>query len=385
MKFICELLCFLDFDFRQIFLLADIVCQIEKLNGPVFEIFEQLVITITNGSAGALHSMVTVVWEMPIDGASVHFFPEGTRSEDGFLQMFHKGAFQLAIDLNCDIVPLVLCDTRSVVPRNAYWVESSRPVIKALPRVTPENSPYDEGARPLMKHVKNMMSKEFNNLLSERNTHHVLQQKVRRRYRHLGTLVEQYTSWKLKADPLFKHLHDRVPRQGTIVDLGCGYGLAVHWLAETEGRRKFIGVDYDSNKIRLANCAAGGHKRITFETADITRWEAPPCHAILLFDVLHYLKRDDQEQLLHQCFNWLNEGGVIIIREGLRQKSKRHHKVEFWDKWATAIKFNKTRTSLDFMSKEDFGRILTEAGFSDLHCDEDGGLASNAFISAVKQ
>ena len=33
------------------------------------------------------------------EGASVHFYPEGTRSPDGFVQRFHRGAFELAVEL----------------------------------------------------------------------------------------------------------------------------------------------------------------------------------------------------------------------------------------------------------------------------------------------
>ncbi len=48
------------------------------------------------------------------EGASVHFYPEGTRSPDGFVQRFHRGAFELAVELNQEILPIILCDTNTV-------------------------------------------------------------------------------------------------------------------------------------------------------------------------------------------------------------------------------------------------------------------------------
>ncbi|MFH1263831.1 MAG: lysophospholipid acyltransferase family protein [Pseudomonadota bacterium] len=42
------------------------------------------------------------------DGISVAMAPEGTRSRDGELQPFKKGAFHLAIQMNATIVPLIL-------------------------------------------------------------------------------------------------------------------------------------------------------------------------------------------------------------------------------------------------------------------------------------
>src|SRR5262249_9421087 len=47
------------------------------------------------------------------EGACVHFYPEGTRSLDGFVQRFHRGAFELAIETKQDILPVILCDTNT--------------------------------------------------------------------------------------------------------------------------------------------------------------------------------------------------------------------------------------------------------------------------------
>ena len=43
------------------------------------------------------------------------FFPEGTRSRDGNLGSFKKGAFRMAKDLECPIVPITLHDTNKVL------------------------------------------------------------------------------------------------------------------------------------------------------------------------------------------------------------------------------------------------------------------------------
>ena len=39
-------------------------------------------------------------------GTSVFFFPEGTRSKDGTVGVFKKGAFKMAIDIGLPLVPL---------------------------------------------------------------------------------------------------------------------------------------------------------------------------------------------------------------------------------------------------------------------------------------
>lgn len=50
------------------------------------------------------------------DGASVIFFPEGTRSIDGCLHGFKKGAFVMAKDMNLPILPVTLRGTDAILP-----------------------------------------------------------------------------------------------------------------------------------------------------------------------------------------------------------------------------------------------------------------------------
>ncbi len=50
------------------------------------------------------------------NGVSVVFFPEGTRSRDGSLRDFKRGAFRFAIDIDRPILPVTIHDTRRVLP-----------------------------------------------------------------------------------------------------------------------------------------------------------------------------------------------------------------------------------------------------------------------------
>ena len=49
-------------------------------------------------------------------GTSVVFFPEGTRSEDGRLLPFKKGAFHMALDLGLPILPVTIVGTPEILP-----------------------------------------------------------------------------------------------------------------------------------------------------------------------------------------------------------------------------------------------------------------------------
>lgn len=52
-----------------------------------------------------------------VNGTSVLFFPEGTRSRDGQLGPFKKGAFKMAIDLGIPILPVTINGTRKILPK----------------------------------------------------------------------------------------------------------------------------------------------------------------------------------------------------------------------------------------------------------------------------
>lgn len=53
-----------------------------------------------------------------VNGRSAMFFPEGTRSKDGKIGNFKKGAFYLAMDLGLPILPITIKGTRKILPSN---------------------------------------------------------------------------------------------------------------------------------------------------------------------------------------------------------------------------------------------------------------------------
>jgi 1-acyl-sn-glycerol-3-phosphate acyltransferase len=49
-------------------------------------------------------------------GTSILFFPEGTRSRDGVMKPFKKGAFNMALDLQLPVLPVTIDGTREILP-----------------------------------------------------------------------------------------------------------------------------------------------------------------------------------------------------------------------------------------------------------------------------
>jgi hypothetical protein len=73
---------------------------------------------------------------------------------------------------------------------------------------------------------------------------------------------------------------------------------------------------------------------------------------IVLADMLHYLPASDQRVLIERCIDHLDEGGVLVIRDGDKDLRRRHRGTRYTEFFSTRLYgFNKTRAEgLTFFS-----------------------------------
>lgn len=69
------------------------------------------------------------------DGSSVFFFPEGTRSRNGGLLPFKKGAFRMAVDMELPILPVTIVGTHNLLPRDTMHFKPGRARLVIHPPV----------------------------------------------------------------------------------------------------------------------------------------------------------------------------------------------------------------------------------------------------------
>jgi 1-acyl-sn-glycerol-3-phosphate acyltransferase len=77
-------------------------------------------------------------------GVGILFFPEGTRSKDGHLLPFKKGAFRLSVEQNLPILPLTLVGTRDVQPGNKIILFPGIIRMVIHPAIDPSGKNADE-------------------------------------------------------------------------------------------------------------------------------------------------------------------------------------------------------------------------------------------------
>lgn len=70
-----------------------------------------------------LENLIPKLKELVDRGYSISVFPEGTRSEAGEINRFHKGVFHIVDTLNLDILPLVVYGTGKVMPKHGWLIK----------------------------------------------------------------------------------------------------------------------------------------------------------------------------------------------------------------------------------------------------------------------
>jgi len=153
-----------------------------------------------------------------------------------------------------------------------------------------------------------------------------------RAYAPAGRVALHFARGKLRHDPVFRALLARglVPDGARLVDLGCGQGVLEALLAAARAEHErgawpaawpppprlasVLGVDLRRRAIAAARVALGA--RATFRVGDVRDADIPPCDAIAILDVLHYLPHADQARVLARCARALAPGGVLLLRVG---------------------------------------------------------------------
>lgn len=300
-------------------------------------------------------------------GQSVAIFPEGTRSVDGKMKRFHKGAFYLADKYQVDIIPVVLHGFSDTIRKGGFTLLGGQITMNVLPRISPSDEGFGTGYRERAKKIGQYMRDEYQKLVDKIEDVGYHHSGVMSNYIYKGPILEWYVRVKMWIEKDFRIFDENLPKQGKIVDLGCGYGYLSYMLSLTGKEREVIGMDYDEEKIEVAQNGYAKTDRINFEVGSLMDYNPEPADAYVIKDVLHYLPSQKQGEVIENCCKTLNDGGVILLRDGFVE-NEQHGNTELTEYFSTKLMgFNKTENELSFMRKslvteiaEKYGLTITE-------------------------
>ena len=288
------------------------------------------------------------------EGFSIIVFPEGTRSETFKLRRFHKGAFFLAEQYKLDVQPVILHGTNLVMTKgDDFYLKNNKVTIKCLPRIKHDDPAFGEGYSQRTKKISAHFKAEYNKLRREVETPSFFKETLVKNFIYKGPVLEWYLRVKLKLENYYELFHEMIPYNARVVDIGCGYGYVSYALGLSSEDREILGIDYDGEKVNVAQECPVKPDNIQFDVGDAVTYETGKADVFLISDVLHYLLVEEQVKVMNSMLSNLNEGGMIIIRDGDSSREKNRHKgSELTEVFSTGTGFNKTRNALNFISAE---------------------------------
>ncbi len=115
--------------------------------------------------------------------------------------------------------------------------------------------------------------------------------------------------WSGEPNPLVAGLVGDLP-PGDAVDVAAGEGRHALWLAGRGWRA--TAVDFSATGLARGR-AQPGAGRITWVTADVTRWTAAPASQDLVLVAYLHLPEDEMTPLLVRAVEWLRPGGRFLL------------------------------------------------------------------------
>jgi uncharacterized protein (DUF2062 family)/SAM-dependent methyltransferase len=169
----------------------------------------------------------------------------------------------------------------------------------------------------------------------------------------------EFVRWKFRLDRIFELLGPENLGSGTVVDLGCGYGMALCFAAFGDNQRRLIGCDLDEHRIAVARKALAS-LNAEVSVADARDFELPPAGLILIMDVLQCLSAAEQSALLKRCCSALAPDGIFIFRVHDRERGVRTAITMAFERLIFACRHHDLRPEI--LSIADYRRVLESAG-----------------------
>jgi 2-polyprenyl-3-methyl-5-hydroxy-6-metoxy-1,4-benzoquinol methylase len=154
------------------------------------------------------------------------------------------------------------------------------------------------------------------------------------------SVIRAYDDWVVRAycwgrfwilrQRFLDEVGQYLPRQGRVLDLGCGFGLFSLYYASVHPAIAIEGIDLNARRIAMARAAAERlHlENVRYEVGNATEFRGGRLYdAAYMLDIVHHIPPDTVRPLLDQLAKALPAGGRLIIKDVDRYPA--------WKRWFT--------------------------------------------------
>jgi SAM-dependent methyltransferase len=181
-----------------------------------------------------------------------------------------------------------------------------------------------------------------------------------------------YVRMKMLFDPVTRLLADVAGTEpgvlGHVFDVGTGRGQVLALLVTLGRAKSGHGVDWDEAKVAEGKRALGASSEgealpIELDAMDARLARPELSDTVLLVDLLHYFRHDEQDELLGRAARAVRPGGRLVLREADAERGWRSFVTLLEERFFTFIRFNRGER-VAFRAVRELVALLEREGLS---------------------
>jgi SAM-dependent methyltransferase len=181
---------------------------------------------------------------------------------------------------------------------------------------------------------------------------------VLRRFKLLEPYPRLFARFKMLTDVMFPRLAQWVKPSGTVLDIGCGFGIPAVWLLTCYPELRFVGIEPDAGRVRVAERVIGPDGYVVHTSAQELPPEPAHVDTVLMLDVADHLSDEDLSTVLKRLSSRLVPEGSLVMRIPMPAE-----KSCLWKQIGKALRPRLSRRRRFLRASGQICSILKDAGF----------------------
>ena len=151
--------------------------------------------------------------------------------------------------------------------------------------------------------------------------------------RYPTRFLRTYVRLKVRHDPVYDAVFERIgTTEDPLLDVGCGVGVLAAYLRARGFNAPIRGIDHDERKVTIARSVV---PEVAFGVED-ARTAIDDGGTVVLLDLLHYFRADDQARILASA---ATHATTVIVRDAIRDGSWRYRLTYAQEAFSRAVRW----------------------------------------------